>query len=81
MSNKLGSYFLFTVCILSICLSTFDILNVNKRSKQLDAHMKAQLNVMVNSHFIGCGRVSTNFQLCHELSEQYREQIKKDLGL
>lgn len=34
-----------------------------------------------NSHFVGCARVTMNFQYCKELSESYEEQIRKDLGL
>jgi hypothetical protein len=69
------------VAMLSIIFSVSSIVNVNIRHKQMDEMFKSKINMLVNSHFIGCARVSAKFDLCRELSEQYREQIKKDLGL
>lgn len=38
------------------------------------------LDIARDSHFIGCARITANFKYCRELSEDYRKQLKLDLG-
>lgn len=42
---------------------------------------KVMLDIAENSHFVGCARITAQFDYCRTLSKQYRKDMKDKVGL